>query len=105
MGLDAVDLGGGDEAHDRRGALVGGFGTGESSQPKGNFAPRLLTEPYVTVSRRAEAKQVGDLKGIRWGALKDGADWTRTRVTALTPTSSPSVISSCANLKHLPKNL
>ncbi len=33
--------------------------------------------------RRAEAKQVGDLKGIRWGTLKDAADWTRTQIAQM----------------------
>lgn len=30
--------------------------------------------------RRAEVKQVGDLKHIRWGTLKDAADWTRKQI-------------------------
>lgn len=30
--------------------------------------------------RRAEVKQVGDLKGIRWGTLKDAANWTRKQI-------------------------
>lgn len=30
--------------------------------------------------RRAEVKQVGDLKGIRWGALKDVTNWTRKQI-------------------------
>lgn len=30
--------------------------------------------------RRAEVKQVGDLKHIRWGTLKDAANWTRKQI-------------------------
>ncbi|ODT97475.1 MAG: transposase [Rhodanobacter sp. SCN 67-45] len=30
--------------------------------------------------RRAEVKQVSDLKHIRWGTLKDAANWTRTQL-------------------------
>ncbi len=33
--------------------------------------------------RRAEVKQVGDLKHIRWGTLKDAADWTRKQINQM----------------------
>jgi len=33
--------------------------------------------------RRAEVKQVGDLKGIRWGTLKDAADWTHPQIAQM----------------------
>jgi transposase len=33
--------------------------------------------------RRTEVKQVGDLKGIRWGTLKDAADWTHTQIAQM----------------------
>lgn len=53
---------------------------------------RISFDPFHVVAlahealdqvRRAEVKQVGDLKGIRWGTLKEAADWTRTQIAQM----------------------
>ena len=50
---------------------------------------RISFDPFHVVAlanealdqvRRAEVKQVGDLKHIRWGTLKDAVNWTRKQI-------------------------
>lgn len=44
------------------------------------FHEGALANEALDQVRRAEVKQVDDLKGIRWGMLKDAANWTRRQI-------------------------